>query len=135
MKYTHSEERFIAHCVAVARHNVEVDVFPGDVSDEGMSDGDDDGGDDGVQGSVEGGVEGGGEGSAQGGSKGVDGSREGGMEGGGEQASKWRGFASPSIVPCDTWEGDDDNDEADEQTAAEADEPLSANPFAAFAFR
>ena len=33
LKYVHSEEAFIAKCVAVARHNVGVDAFPGDVDE------------------------------------------------------------------------------------------------------
>ena len=45
LKYQHSEEAFIAKCVAVARHNVGIDSFPGDESDDGARS--DDGSDDG----------------------------------------------------------------------------------------
>ena len=34
MKYTYTEAFFIAHCVAVAKHNVGVTSWPGDVDDD-----------------------------------------------------------------------------------------------------
>ena len=51
MKYTHSEELFLAHTRAVALHNVGVDEWPGDVADdeEGEEEAEQEGGEEQVQ--------------------------------------------------------------------------------------
>jgi hypothetical protein len=141
MKYTHSEERFIEHCVAVARHNVGVDSFVGDVADEGI---DDEEGEE-ARGEEARGEEEGAEAAkdedasemteraeeAQRGEEAQPG--EEASEGGVGRASD---RAEPSIVPCDTWEGDDEDEDAEEtvEHEAEAGAKAAANPFAEFAF-
>ena len=50
MKYTHSEQAFVAHVVRVAEFNVGRDEFPGDAADAGLHEEEHEGGTAGAQG-------------------------------------------------------------------------------------
>ena len=110
MKYNHPEDRFIAKCIAVARHNVGVDEFVGDI--------------DGQEGGCEAGEDGHRELNVAHGWK-EDESGTGSGSGAGHGAGGTR-----SIVAWDTWEMGEEEEEEGEDRALEAE----VNPFAAFAF-
>ena len=145
MKYTHSEARFIAHCVLVASFNVGVTAWPGDVDEEKEEE----------QEEADGAPEGGG----CGGDEEEDAAAAAATGTGAGYVGSGAGAAAASVavVAWDLWEGDDEEEEgADEESVGEqrcnesaAEAPVSegasvnasataepeANPFADLAFK
>lgn len=131
MKYTYTEAFFIAHCVAVAKHNVGVTSWPGDVDDdeEETDDHDEPGREVAEAGRACGEAE----------------------EADDETAVDRSTRLKPTVLAWDSWEGDDPKDtlldDVDELAveedapdegdpgSGEGEAPAVPNPFAVFEFR
>lgn len=132
-KYTHSESAFIAHCVAIARHNIGVDSFLGDevvAANEDVEDAEqrrqhveeaEEDGEEGGEREREDTCE------AEQSDDGRERDKGSGVNRGGDTP---RAAFGPEIVAWDAWGGSDGMEDEDEEASEQDD---ACNPFAAFA--